>query len=252
MPEMFARLLERFSGHFGRSKAPRDEPHVPGESSVWSMPTGAQGAWIAHAKMVRPTACDASFMLEPNFYIGPGNDFTSQQWETARIDLPVIDLPRQFTDRVTTAEALDREDTLIDYYRRIVEIATEYRKTDKLRPFPYFRTRPLLVADGEVLTEFSWNDSIDETSTILQHFADGGQGPPRLLHFDVDQGWKVQIATTGTVTYLMEWGDERYPPTLGGYACDSRELAHQATSALERLHCVHSRLAEAIGFDYWS
>jgi hypothetical protein len=219
---------------------------------VFPLPSGEYGAWIAQARRLHVFVCDAVFWIEPSFYIGPDDGMTSLEWETANVRLPPLDLPRQLADRVTTAELLGREDALISHYRRLVEVAEMHSETASLRPFPYFRTQPAIITSDEVLTEFSWNDDIHETQTILEMLAESGGGAPRLLHDDQDQGWHILIVATDAVTCFIEWDAEGPPPAVGGYAVDAAGLARQAGAALDRLQIIHDRLVRALGQDYWT
>lgn len=218
---------------------------------VFPLPTDEYGAWAGQARRLATFACDAVFRIEPSFYIGPENGMTPMEWETANVRLPPLELPRQFADQVTTAELLGREAALIHHYRRIVEIAGAHGKASSLRPFPYFSIKPAIIADGHVLTQFSWADDLYETRAVLEMLVQSGSGPPRLLHDDQDQGWRILVATTGAATCFIEWDDEGPPPAKGGYAVDSAMVARQAGAALGRLDIIHDRLARTLGRDYW-
>ncbi len=244
-----ASLCRSLAGYSGRDdRAARAD----NTSRVFPLPTDECGAWIAQARTVAPFVCDAVFRLEPSFYVGPANGMTSLEWATANVRLPPVDLPRQFADRVATAELLGREDALVAHYRGIIAIAGAHGKAGSLRPFPYFRTQPAIIADGQVLTEFSWNDDVHETRTVLEVLAGSIDGPARLLHDDQDQGWHILIAATGPATCFIEWDAEGPPPVGEGYAFDPAELARQAAAALERLQVIHRRLIGALGRDYWT
>jgi hypothetical protein len=219
---------------------------------VFPLPSGEYGAWIAQARHLPVFTCDAVFRIESSVYIGPDNGMTEPEWETANIRLPPLDLPRQFVDRVTTAEALDREDALISHYRRIVAVVETHGKSTSLQSFPYFRTQPTIIASDEVLTEFSWNDNIHETQAVLEILTEADGGAPRSLHDDQDQGWHILIVATDAGTCFIEWDAEGPPPIEGGYAVDAAELARQAGAAFERLRIIHDRLVQALGQDYWT
>ena len=245
----FCRGLANRSGSSAKDKAALRTGNTP---RIWPLPTGEHGAWIADARTVTSFECDAVFHIEASFYIGPSDGMASLEWETVNVRLPPVDLPRRFIDRVTTAELINHEDALIDHYRHIIRIAEAHGKSASLSPFPYFRTQPEITAEGQVLTEFSWNDDVHETRTILELLAGADHGPPQLLHDDQDQGWHVLIAATGAATCLVEWDAEDRIPTSQGYAFEPAELGSQAASALERLNVIHQRLIEAIGRDYWT
>lgn len=219
---------------------------------VFPLPGGEEAAWIAQARRLQTVMCDAVFRIAPSVYIGPDNGMTARDWETANVSLPVVDLPRQRADQVTTAEMLGREDALISHYRRIVELAEMHGKTASLRPFPYFRTQPAIITGDEVLTAFPWNDDIHETRTILEILAGSDDGPSRLLHDDQDQGWHILIAVMDGETCFIEWEAEGPPPAVGGYAVDAAAVARQARAALDRLRIIHERLVRALGQDYWT
>ena len=219
---------------------------------VLPLPSGEYGAWIAQARRLPVFTFDAVFRIESSVYIGLDNGMTALEWETANVRLPPLGLPRQFVDRVTTAEALDQEDALISHYRRIVAVVETHGKSTSLQPFPYFRTQPAIIASDEVLTEFSWNDDIHETQAVLEILIDAAGGAPRPLHDGQDQGWHILIAATDAGTCFIEWDAEGPPPIEGGYAVDAAELARQAGAAFERLRIIHDRLVRALGQDYWT
>jgi hypothetical protein len=219
---------------------------------VFPLPTDEYEAWIAQARPLANFACEAVFRIEPSFYIGPDNDMTALDWETANVRLPPLELPRQFADRVTTAELLGREEALIGHYRRVVEIAGAHGKASSLRSFPYFRIQPAVIADGHVLTQFSWTDNLHETRAVLEMLVQTADGPPRMVHDDQDQGWHILVATTGPATCFIEWHAEGPPPAEGGYAAGSAMIAGQAVATLDRLTIIHDRLVWALGRDYWA
>lgn len=216
------------------------------------LPDGEDGAWIAQARRLPEFACDAVFSISASFYVGPDNGMTRLEWHEANVLLPPLDLPRRFVDRVDTMELLGREDALIRHYRQLLAVAEAYGKVTTLRPFPHFRIQPAIVADGEMLTEFPWNDDLNETRTVLQLLAGSNRGPPRLLHVDVDQGWQILVVATGGMTRFIEWDVDGPPPATGGYAVDAAELARQADAALNRLRVIHDRLVQALGHDHWT
>ena len=216
------------------------------------IPDGAESAWIAHARRLSDFTCEAIFTIEPGLYIGPDNGLGTLARDSVTVKLPPVAIPRHHADFVTTTELLGREAPLIEHYRRIVALAEQHGEKSAAHPFPYFRTKPALIADGEVLTEFAWNDDVDETRTVLDALVEAGTGADRLAYFDLDQGWEIQIVATGSATCWIEWDAEGPPPESGGYAVDRTELAQQATAALGRLRTIHERLIAALGHDYWT
>lgn len=79
------------------------------------------------------------------------------------------------------------------------------------RPFPYFRTEPAIIADGAVLTDFSWSDGVDETRAVLTAFVDAGTSPDRLVYSDADQG-EILVTANPSTTCWIEWEAEGPPP----------------------------------------
>ena len=145
-------------------------------------------AWIEQARRLAAFKCEVTFGIQPGFSIGPAKDITAADWEAAHVRLPPFDLPLRFADRITTAELLGHEASLIEYYRQVVTLAERHRKRSLLRPFSYFRREPAIIADGALATEFLWNDNVDETQAVLTAFVEAGARPDRLVHCDVDQG----------------------------------------------------------------
>ena len=208
-----------------------------------------EAAWIERARRLIAFECEVTFDLQLGFYIGPANDIAAADWQ---VPLPPVDLPRRFADRITTTELLGQEAPLIDYYRQVVTLAERHCKRSSLQPFPYFRTKPAIIADGAVLTELSWNDDVNETAAVLTAFMEAGTGPDRLVHCDVDQGWEILVVTKVSATCWIEWNAEGPPPVQGGFAADREELARLAHAALMRMRTVHALLINALGHDYWT
>ena len=211
-----------------------------------------EAAWIERARRLTAFECEVTFGLQSSFYIGPANDFTAADWQAAHLPLPPVDLPRRFADRITTTELLGQEAPLIDYYRQVVSLAERHGKRSSLRPFPYFRTEPAVIADGAVLTELPWNDDVNDTWGLLTAFVEAGTGPDRLIHCDVGQGWEILVVTKAAATCWIEWDAEGPPPAEGGFAADREELAQLAQAALIRMRTLHARLIDALGHDYWT
>ena len=216
------------------------------------VPDGAEGAWLAHARRLPDFTCEATFSIEPDLYIGPDNGLGTLARESVTLELPPVDVPRRHAGFVTTTELLGHEAPLIEHYRRIVALAQQHGKKSATRPFPYFRLKPAVIATGEVLTKFDWNDDLNETRTVLDAFVEASTGDDRLVYFDLDQGWEIQIVATAFSTCWIEWDAEGPPPETGGYAVDRTDLAHKAMAALERLQTIHGRLVAALGHDYWT
>ena len=219
---------------------------------VYPMPTGGERSWIDQARTIDAFLCDAAFHIQTSFYIGPETGTGTADWDDVNIRLPTLDLPRQRTEWITTAELLGHEDALVSHYCGIVRIAETHGKAASLAPFPYFRTQPVIIADAQVLTDFSWNDDVSETLTILEILAAAADSSVGLLHDDQDQGWHILIEATGAATCLIEWSEDGPPPAIGGYAFDAVTLARQSDAARERLGIIHGRLVEAMGRDYWT
>ncbi len=217
-----------------------------------SLSDDTDAAWIDRARSLTAFECEVTFGLQPGFYIGPANHITAADWQAAHVPLPPVDLPRRFADRITWTELLGQEPPLIDYYRQVVTLAERHRKRSSLQPFPYFRTKPAVIADGAVLTEFPWNDDVNETAAILTTFMEAGTGPDRLVHCDVDQGLEILVVTKAPATCWIEWDAEGPPPVGGGFAADREELARVAQAALMRMRTAHERLIKALGHDYWT
>ena len=125
---------------------------------------------------------------------------------------------------MTTAEVLGREEPLIAYYRRLVAVAAAHGKLASLTPFPYFRTQPTIIADGKVLSAFSWNDDVHDTRSVLEAFVEASDGAARLVHDDQDQGWHILIAATADATCFIEWNAEGPAPRREAMRWTGRRL----------------------------
>ena len=219
---------------------------------VFPLPEGEEGAWIVRARRLPVFACDAVFAISASVRVGPDDGVAGTGWQEANVALPSPGFARQFAGQASTAELLGREEALIGHYRRLVAVARAHGEAGSLGPFPHFRVKPSVVAEGEVVTAFSWTDDVGETRGVLEMLAGSAGGAPRLLHDDQDQRWRILVVATHGVTCFVEWDGEGPPPAEGGYAVDAEALARQAGAALDRLRVVHGRLVAALGRDHWS
>ncbi len=87
-------------------------------------------------------------------------------------------VPGPQVGHVGTAELPGHEDALTDHDRRLLAVAEAHGKAASLGPFPRFRTQPAVIADGGMVTEFSWNDDPGETRAVLGMLARAGGGAP--------------------------------------------------------------------------
>lgn len=201
---------------------------------------------MAHARHVEMFLCDAVFRVEHSFYIGAANGVTPLDWEAASIRPTPPAMPRELENQVTTAELRVREDEPAEYHRRLITVARTHGKAASLRhPPAYFRTQPTIISNGAALTSFSWNDNLRATASVLEVSAGSARGAADLILDDQDQGWRILIATAGTLTCFVDWdaeavrrasGTHETAGPLSGLVARVRDRQYETTAATTAAH----------------
>ena len=219
-----------------------------------AIPDPDDRSWLASAQPIPDFVCDAGFSVAGRLTTWrEGTDGKSEEVLLATV--PPLRLPQRLPNVVITADIVGRTTELIAYYQALIAAATEAGLKDELRdPFPYFRVKPV-IATNIALADFSWYDTVAETTTVLWAIAGFGRdnSEPQELLDDLDQGWRVRIAAWRERIGLIEWDwEETEAPTKAGVSFDATELVRQADAALQRLGVIHRDLVQAFDQDYWN
>ncbi len=208
-------------------------------------------AWTAQSVRVEDVRCDVVFHLSIGIqfcdpatgHIIPG--------EVA--SLPKPDLPLTGPSGVSALAVIAREQDLVHHYRNVVAAFACHGRAAQLRPrSPYFWLKPAIIANGSVLTQCSWYDTVPEAEALLQVLVSGPEALDGELWDDLDQGWQIRIIKRDDLVFVAEWDWEERRQPAGGLAFDLVQLSREATTALARLRAVHRVLVEALGHDWWS
>ncbi len=208
-------------------------------------------AWTGQCMRVEDFRCDTVF------HLSTGIQFCDQV--TGRIipgevaPLPMPAFPFIGTNGVAASDLIGREQELIHHYRSVVAAFARHGRAAQLQPrSPYFWLKPAIIANGSVLTECLWYDTVPEAEALLQVLVSAPETPDGELWDDLDQGWQIRIVKSDDLVCIAEWNwvEQRQP--VSGQAFDPMQLSREASAALARLRVVHRVLVDALGRDWWS
>ena len=202
-------------------------------------------AWTAQSVRVEDFRCDIVFHLSTGIQFCDAVTGHIIPGEAA--SLPMPDLPIIGTSGVAASTLVGREQELVGHYRSVVAAFARHGRAAQLqRRSPYFWLKPAIIANGTVLTECPWYDTVPEAEELLRALVSGPDAPDGELWDDLDQGWQMRIVKSAGSVYLAEWDWEQQRQPASGQAFDPMRLSREACAALRRLHVVHRVLVEAL------
>ncbi len=202
--------------------------------------------WISRAKPVEAVSVDVGFLISENFYYGPDNGFTQEQWQKLREPLyrPQVE---QYGDYLLSSELSESAVELVRYYQDVLRLVARHRK-EIGQQSQYFWMRPVIFARGEFAITFPWYDTWEEATPVLDALAGSGEG---LLLHDLDQGWEFHAFAEGDRLFLRQ-GDFDSDEEHFAIAADRAQLGGQVPAVRERVGRLMQELSAALGRDYWT
>lgn len=188
---------------------------------------------------------DIGFLLPPDFYYGPANGFTPEQWGKLRAPLQLPAIPLVAGHLAATRDVEGRVEELAGHYGRVVALMQEHGKT-VTESQQYFWMRPFCWSGTGFALTFGWYDTLQEARTWIRAvagLADGAQ------HSDMDQGWEM-IATGEEEHIVIEQRDGRQTQALVRFP--RAGLVSTLEAALARAESQVAELARRLGQDFWT
>ena len=163
---------------------------------------------------------EIGFNICEDFYYGPSNDFTSEQWE--QLSEP---LPRPNYKLFENLYALSRDvqtnpADLIAYYQAVLRLANKYSK--KLPPHdPLFWIKPMIIDEHQRVISFCYMDTFPDSESWAEAIL---KQEEEFVWGNGDQGWEIEICQDdkfffyrcvvenieGEVTTIMKFSKERH------------------------------------------
>jgi len=202
--------------------------------------------WIPRAVPLETVYLDVGFLVSKDFYYGPENDFTPEQYQGLRNPLYQPQLKR-YGDFVLSEAIESSAAELIRYYQDVLLHIDRYHKNVKQQG-SYFWMRPILYSSGVFAGASPWYDTWEEATSLLVALTSTEEGE---VFWDYDQGWQFEVFAEADRIYLRDsdpdYGEERYV-----IAVDRSNLAAQASEVRRRGSRVLQELVAGIGRDFWT
>lgn len=202
--------------------------------------------WISRAKPVESVSLDVGFLISDDFYHGPENEFTQEQWQRLREPLYRPKAER-YGDYLLSSELNESSAELARYYQDVLRLIVHHRKDIELQS-QYFWMRPLIFARGEFAVTFPWYDTWEEATAVLDALAGPGEG---LLFHDLEQGWEFHAFAECGRLFLRQ-GDFDSGEEHFAVATDRAHLGGQVPVVRKRVNRLVEELSASLGRDYWS
>jgi hypothetical protein len=215
--------------------------------------------WTRRAKRIEDVTIEIGFLVSPDFYFGPENRFTEEQWESMREPLyaPAADIyvppPGRGCARYLLTQTVEQSpDELIAYYADVLRLIEKHRKK-LIRERHYFEFHPILFSPGgEFELRWFYGASWGDAALTLQRLEQQEDG---LLDDSIDQGWELEIVGEGNRLYIRVANPDAEP----GEAvesdcvwCDRASIIRQIGPLRERTRRIRAALNAAFPVDYWS
>ncbi|MDS1311976.1 hypothetical protein [Marinobacter xiaoshiensis] len=200
--------------------------------------------WKKSAILQNSVKVDIGFMANENFYYGPENGFTPQQYEEMRVPLyqPKLNRSGSF---ILFSDIVGNEEELLKHYLDVSKKYIEYKKD--ISKSTHFWNRPVIF-NSDFIISFPWHDKFREGKNVLDNLTtteDGG------VYWDADQGWELEIEAKENLIYARE-RDPDYEEVHCQVKFDRAEIREQAAALIPNVSALIEKLSGAIGHDYWT
>lgn len=202
--------------------------------------------WVSRAKPVDAALLEVGFLASESFYFGPENDFSPEQWQSLREPLYQPAVARH-QGWVLTSALAKSPDELLKHYADVIRLRDKHGKRWTRQP-PYFWMRPLVFLPTAFEISFSWYDTWEEATFLLDALESSGEGE---IFSDVEQGWEVMIVASGDRLFVRQ-GDSDSGEEQECISCDRADLVRQVPPLRSRCEQILAKLRQEFGQDYWS
>jgi hypothetical protein len=204
--------------------------------------------WMDRSKPIDNLDIEISFALNGRFYTGDPNNSAQIQDKAYYEPFALPAFPLADEQQASTAEIDGHERLLADYYKRLLERASQVNKGfDQISH--YFWMRMSLWNEAEdVRIGFSWYDHLSEMSTFIDWLATASEDNP---FGDVEQGWQVDACVVGEHIHIRDV-DPDSGEEHANVAVPRAALVHAARQVERRAAKTIAFLTEALGTDYWT
>ncbi|WP_428243474.1 hypothetical protein [Gynuella sp.] len=200
--------------------------------------------WKQSATFQNDVKVDIGFMASDDFYFGPENGFTPEQYEAMRVSLyqPALKKSGSF---ILSSDVIGHEKELIKHYLDVAKKYAEYQKD--ISKSTHFWNRPVIYNSNFVIS-FPWHDNFREGRHVLDSLTSIEDGN---IYRDMDQGWELEIVARGDLMYVREWDpdDEEIHCQV---KFDRANIRQQATALTTNVSVLIQQLSEALGHDHWT
>jgi hypothetical protein len=203
--------------------------------------------WAARATPVENPILEVGFVVWDDFYYGPKNGYSREQWQTLREPLyrPAMELYHRNVDYALTAALEHSLGEMVRHYQDVLRLA---EKHGIAAPQPHFWVKPYLFFDGGGEIPFDWHDTREQAEWVFSALESPGDGE---IFDGVEQGWEVNIVADGGRLFIRH-ADFDTQQEHACIRCDRGTLVRQAAPLRARLDRILAELRAALGADYWS
>jgi hypothetical protein len=211
--------------------------------------------WAQRARHLDHAVLEIGFHVHPDFYFGPENHFTEDQWERLRepLHVPAIEHHafRGHAPCLLTRSLEQAAEELVRYYSDVVRLIEKHAKK-VIDHRHYFTLQPILYSPGgEFELRYFTSGHWETAALTLERLEDGRDG---LHHDDVDEHWRVEVIGSGDRLYIRvtDPDAESGVEELECVSCDRSSVIQQVGPLRERTRRLRQLLSGAFPVDYWS
>lgn len=201
--------------------------------------------WVGRARPVEGATVEVGFFVWEDFYYGPENGFTPEQWETLRAPLyrPALERHGSY---VLTRVLADSPGELVRYYADLLRRMDRHGK-QAIRQPQYFWLSPLIFSTGELEISFPWHDTWEDAERLLDALEASEDGE---VFSGIEQGWELTIFASGERLFIRQCDNTGEEHEC--VSCDRAGLTRQVPPLRARSGRLLEELRAAFGHDYWS
>jgi len=198
-------------------------------------------SWIAQSVVAQNANAEITFVLYSMFHRDPNS-----LDEANVIGLPVPGAISSEPIALSSKEALNNMQGLVDHYRAVLQLARQHGRS--YNEFSHHMKLQLQFLWSDGVLGFSWRDTLDSMESLFNWLRDSADGD---IWSDVEQGWEMIIVRVGSSFHFREGGFDQGGEYVN-IALPREELLDSISGLRKRIHIIIGRLTADLGEDYWS
>lgn len=205
--------------------------------------------WSKFSKLITDLEPEIYYQISDSFFIGNPNDPSQFQKSHLNVSINPPQIDRKTKEIVTIKEALHNELQLSEYYKSILELKANYKKSyDEIHHLFWLKLR-ISNSEEQIHISFPWYDTINEFKSFFRIFDNNKTGQ---IFEDIDQGWQLEIQADNDFYYIREINPDDNDLVIQNIKTDKASLKNSIQELEKNINTQIKELTSLTGIDLWT